>query len=128
LWNVQLIALVPIGFRLLPKENTGQSGGSGPERDSARCTKPAISSAIFGPKGTREAILSELGLANDQNPVIKIQVLATETRYLPDAQPEPVQQGKDHPVDLSAGLCSRIARQLGGCFEKPSRLVYSEEK
>ena len=128
LWNVQLMAPVPIAFRFcLPKENTGLSGIIDPNRDSSRCKNTAISEAIFGPKGTRRSFPNFVWRMI-RTRASRSMSFRHRARYLSDAKPESVQDRKDHLVNLSAGQCSRIARQLGRRIEKASRLVDIKEK
>src|SRR6266571_1543197 len=55
-----------------------------------------------------KTIFPKLCLANDQQLVFNIDILAAQPRYFPDAKPYAIQNRKDHPVDFSTGQCARI--------------------
>lgn len=56
-----------------------------------------------------KTIFAKFCLANDQELVSKVDVLAAQPRYFSYAKPQTIQQGEDHPVDFSACRCSWIA-------------------
>jgi hypothetical protein len=74
-----------------------------------------------------EAGFCELRLADDEQSTVEIDVRPGKPRNLADAQPEPVEQGKDHRVGRAALPCPVVVRKRGGDVEEPTSVRQIEQ-